>query len=557
MPYVITGGCCNDAACTTVCPVDCIHPTPGERGFATAEMLYIDPDTCIDCGACVPVCPVDAIKADDDLTGPNARFIEINAEYFAHPRPLDLLPIDPAPLLPADAGKLRVAIVGSGPAALYAAQELLNKSGVEVDVYERLPTPWGLVRAGVAPDHQMTKTVIESFRTMTSKPNFRMHLNVEIGRHLNHGDLLQHHHAVVYAHGASRERRLDIPGADLPNSLAATAFVGWYNGHPDHLDVQCNLEVDRAVIIGNGNVALDMARILVSKIDVLQTSDMADHAVDALRHSTVREVVVVGRRGPTQAAFTASELLALTHLPNVDVIVDPRDLEAENQANVVAESGVSASVSFKRRLLEELAGAIPVPGNKRILLRFLASPVAVQGEDHVTGVRLTRNTLAVDAAGAIRARSTGHDEDIEAGLLLHSVGYRGVAIDGVPFDDHRGVIPNDRGRVLDEAGHPLAGVYATGWIKRGPSGVIGTNKVCAQQTVTRIFEDFVAGQLSAPSAGADELDSLLRDRQPSSFGLEGWRAIDAEELKRGAARAKVRAKVVDVAEMLSIVDARR
>lgn len=555
MPYVITQGCCNDASCTAVCPVNCIHPTPDEQGFSDAEMLYIDPDSCIDCGACIPVCPVDAIKADDDLTESNLRYLDINADYYKH-HPLipPAAPRNPSPLLPQGGEPLRVAIVGSGPAACYAAQELLTRTGVEVDMFERLPTPWGLVRAGVAPDHQGTKAVTGLFRTMTTKPGFQMHLYVEIGTHLSHQELLDHHHAVVYAHGAARERRLNITGVDLPGSVAAGAFVSWYNGHPDFADLSYDLSCDRAVIIGNGNVALDVARILVMDVDVLSASDMAHHAVEALRHSNIREVVVVGRRGPAQAAFTGSELLALTQLSGVDVIVDPEDLVLDDMTRADLEGpDVNAATLFKFTLLNELAARKPVEANKRILLRFLSSPIAVTGDDRAAGVRLVRNTLYRDAAGTVRARPTEQEQTLDAGLVLHSVGYRGLAVSGVPFDEIRGIIPNEAGRVFDaDTGQPVPGVYATGWIKRGSTGVIGTNKTCAQATVSCILEDFAAERLPAPQAGCSELCDLIGERQPLSFGIDGWHAIDSVEQERGAAQDKVRAKVVDIKEMLAI-----
>jgi ferredoxin--NADP+ reductase len=560
MPYVITQGCCNDASCTAVCPVNCIHPTPDEQGFSDAEMLYIEPDTCIDCGACVPVCPVDAIRADEDLTDVNLRYLEINADYYKH-RPLTPTAptASPPPSVPQRGDPLRVAIVGSGPAACYAAQELISRTGVEVDMFERLPTPWGLVRAGVAPDHQGTKAVTEVFRATTSKPGFRLHLNVEIGTHLSHRELLDHHHAVVYAHGAARERRLNIPGVGLPGSVAAGAFVSWYNGHPDFADLSYDLSGERAVIIGNGNVALDVARILVMDVDVLNASDMAHYAVEALRHSNIQEVVVVGRRGPAQAACTGSELLALTQISGVDVIVDPEDLVLDDVTRADLEGpDVTAATMFKIRLLNELAAKKPAKGPKRIVLRFLSSPIAVTGDDRAAGVRLVRNTLYRDAGGMVHARPTEEEQTLEADLVLHSVGYRGIAVSGVPFDEMRGIIPNEAGRVVDaDTGQPVPGVYTTGWIKRGSTGVIGTNKQCALETVSRILEDFAAERLAAPQAGRRELSELLGERQPLSFGIDGWHAIDAVEHERGAAQKKVRAKVVDIKEMLAIADAHR
>jgi ferredoxin/flavodoxin---NADP+ reductase len=560
MPYVITQGCCNDASCTTVCPVDCIHPTPDEEGFSDAEMLYIDPDSCIDCGACVPVCPVDAIRSDEELTELNLRYLEINADYYTH-NPVTRMAAsrDPTPSLPPACEPLRVAIVGSGPAACYAAEELLTLGEVQVDMFERLPTPWGLVRAGVAPDHQGTKAVTEMFQATTAKPGFQIHLNVEVGIHLTHHELLEHHQAVIYAHGAAGERRLEIPGAELPGSIAAGTFVGWYNGHPDFADLSYDLSGGRAVIIGNGNVALDVARILVMEPDVLSASDMPHHAVEALRHSNIREVVIVGRRGPTQAAFTGSELLALSQLSGVDVIVDTRDLAIDDVTRFDLDNpNAEPSTVFKFKLLSELAEKAPVAGNKRIVLQFLTSPVAVMGDERVTGVTLVRNTLVRDADGTVRARPTVDHRILNADLVFHSVGYRGQRVTGVPFDELRGVIPNDGGRVVDpDTAQPVTGVYTTGWIKRGSTGVIGTNKQCAHETVSRILEDVAAARLPAPRVGRRELAEVLRRRQPLSFGIDGWHAIDAVERQRGVAQDKVRDKVVKVEEMLAIAHAHR
>lgn len=557
MPYVITQGCCNDASCTTVCPVDCIHPTPDERAFSNAEMLYIDPDTCIDCGACVPACPVDAIKADDELTELNLRYRNINADYYArHPVTRAAAPLEPAAVLPSGSAPLSVAIVGSGPAACYAAEELLSLGRVHVDMFERLPTPWGLVRAGVAPDHQGTKAVTELFEATATKPGFRIHLNTEIGTALTHQELLAHHHAVVYAHGAAAERRLDLPGAEKSGSIAASTFVRWYNGHPDSAELSYDLSGERAVVIGNGNVALDVARILVMDRELLATSDMPGHVVEALRHSNIREVVVLGRRGPAQAAFTASELLALSQLAGVDVIVDPSDLTLDEPT--VADPDTGAATVLKLDLLAELADRAPVAGNKRVVLRFLSSPTALVGEDRVTGVTLARNALVRDADGSVHARPTQDTRLISAELVFHSVGYRGQRMAGVPFDELRGVIPNDGGRVIDpDTAQPVTGVYTTGWIKRGSTGVIGTNKQCARETVSRILEDVAAERLPAPPAGREEFAELLAERLPLSFGVEGWRAIDAVERQRGAARNKVRDKLITVEEMLVVADVDR
>ncbi|MFD4294260.1 4Fe-4S binding protein [Rhodococcus sp. NPDC058505] len=553
MAFVITQPCCNDASCTEVCPVDCIHPTPDERAFKSTEMLYIDPESCIDCGLCVDACPVNAIFRDDDLPASMERYASINADYFAAG---DLEDAAPGPSLkfPKNVDEpFRVAIVGAGPSGFYAARELLafKRSGIEVDMFDRLPTPWGLVRAGVAPDHPETKAVTDLFAEVSRRPGFRMHLNVEVGTHISHAELLEHHHAVIYTVGAPSDRHLGIAGEELPGSLAATEFVAWYNGHPDYAARDFDLTGKRAVIVGNGNVALDVARLLVLDPDTLAKTDMAQHAVDALRDSAIEEVVLLGRRGPAQAAFTNPELLALGHLPGVDVVVDPAELELDEVS--AAEVAANPAKKLKLDILREYA-ARPLSGHpKRIVLRFLVSPVEVQGTDHVTGLVVARNEMVADESGAMRARSTDDTEVLETGLVLRSVGYRGVPVPDLPFDESRGTISNVGGRVTEVGTDvPVPGTYTAGWIKRGPSGVIGTNRQCAHDTIALILEDLTAERLDTPKADRDALVALLADRQPDEVDWAGWKLIDARERELGKAAGRPRIKLLDVAEMVSI-----
>lgn len=552
MAFVITQPCCNDASCTEVCPVDCIHPTPDERDFKSTEMLYIDPETCIDCGLCVDACPVDAIFRDDDLPEAMTRYSTINADYFADNEPEYA---DPAPALKfpkTDQDPFRVAIVGSGPSAFYAAGELLafKRSGIEVDMFDRLPTPWGLVRAGVAPDHPETKSVTDVFAEVARRPGFRLHLNVEVGKHLTHEDLLAHHHAVIYAVGAPSDRHLGIPGEDLPGSLAATEFVAWYNGHPDYADRSFDLTSSRAVIVGNGNVALDVARLLVLDPDVLDKTDMAPHAVEALRQSSIEEVVLLGRRGPAQAAFTSPELLALGQLPDVDIVVSAADLELDDSS--AAEVDTSPAKRLKITLLREYA-ARPLAGHrKRIVLRFLTSPVEVQGTDHVTGLLVARNEMVVGEDGTMRARTTEQTELLETGMVLRSVGYRGVPVAGLPFDEARGTISNVGGRVTELDGEPVPGTYTAGWIKRGPSGVIGTNRQCAHDTIALILEDLAADRLDPPKGDREAFAALVAERQPDEVDWTGWKAIDARERELGKAAGRSRVKLLDLDEMVAL-----
>lgn len=551
MAHVITQSCCNDASCVPVCPVGCIHPAPGEPGFGTTEMLYIDPATCIDCGVCVPECPVDAIVRDDQLTGTNERYRELNAAFYErNPITQALTPVtlNPPVVLP---GPLRVAIVGSGPAGSYAATELLSHPGVEVSVFDRLPTPWGLVRAGVAPDHPSTKAVTELFERTIDNRRVTFHLNVEIGTHISHDELLEHHHAVVYAYGASSDRRLDIPGEDLPGSLAATQFVNWYNGHPDFADLEVDLSGKRAVVVGNGNVALDVARILVRDPDELAATDIADHALKALRESKIEEVVVLGRRGPAQAAYTTPELLGLRDVTGVEAVTVPAEAEMDDLSRDWANAeDAPASRAIKARLASELATQAS-SGVRRIVLRYLTSPLELLGTDSVTGIRIGHNSLVPADNGDLAAAPTGTEELLEAGLVIRSVGYRGRAIDGVPFDERRAVVPNVGGRVVGSDGTPMPGIYTTGWIKRGPSGVIGTNKQCAKETVANLLADFAAGQLAEPTLTAADLEALVGGREPDVMGVEQWRAIDRVERERGRATGKARNKIADRSELLA------
>lgn len=523
MAYVITQNCCKDASCVPVCPVDCIRPAEGGLDSASAEMLYIDPESCIDCGACFEECPVGAIHYEEDLPGDQQRFKELNAAYF------ERHPLEPASVPAAtsrarvEAGSLRVAIVGSGPAACYAAAELIDVDGVEINLFERLPAPFGLIRAGVAPDHQHTKSVVDIFERAFTSPRFTGHFNVEVGRTINHDELLAHHHAVIYAVGAATSRRLGIDGEDLMGHHAAAEFVGWYNGHPDHAGHQFDLSGERAVIVGNGNVALDVARVLLMDRAALARTDIAQHTLDALDDSAIREVVVLARRDIGHAAFSVGEFLALGHLDGVDVIVDPADLPSDDGHDDV-------ETSFKLAIAREYAHRAPVPGNKRVTFRFGATPVAVLGTDRAEGLQISSELHGTEV--------------IETSLILRSIGYRGLPVAGLPYDEDSGTVPNDSGRVVP-------GTYVTGWIKRGPRGVIGTNRLCAEQTVAQLWADFDAGLLTRDVEGRESLDALLAARGAEPLGWSGWRAIDAAERDRGVQAARPRVKFVSVEEMLS------
>lgn len=505
MTYVVTQSCCSDASCVTACPVNCIHPAPGEPGFAEAEMLYVDPAACMDCGACTTACPVGAVVPHTALTDAQLPFLELNASYYREHPHADRRPLAPVEVLPrlGERRPIRVAVVGAGPAGLFTADELLRQPTVEVDVLDRLPTPYGLVRAGVAPDHARTKDVTRLFARIEEQPGFRYLLGLEVGTDITHAQLRSSYDAVVYATGSGTGRTLDVPGGGLPQSVTATDVVAWYNGHPDHLEPPIALDAERVVVVGNGNVALDVARVLTADPDLLARTDTADHALAALRESAVREVVVVGRRGPEHAAFTLPELIGLRGLDGVDVVVE----------------GPVAATSEKTRILAELAGRPARGHDRRILLRFGTTPVEVLGDDRVRGVRV---------------QSSGGREDLASGAVVAAIGYRARAVPGLPFDDHAGRVPSDRGRVE-------AGVYVAGWVKRGPRGFIGTNRSCAEETAARVFEDIDAGRLAPPTAA----------RPTAPLDLTGWRAIDAREREAGAAERRPRVKITDRDALLS------
>lgn len=541
MPHIITQSCCNDASCVEVCPVDCIHPRPDERGFASAEMLFIDPQACVDCGACIPVCPVDAITTSDQVDERNAVFVDINAVLAAGNSPT---PVDrPSRLQVHEVGPLRVAVVGAGPAGLYAADHLLTETGVtaEVTVIDRLPSPWGLVRAGVAPDHFTTRNVTDVFRGTASRPGFAYRLGVEVGRDVTHEQLLEHHDAVIYAYGASGDQRLGIPGEDLPGSHPAVELVAWYNGHPDYADHTFDLSAERAVVVGNGNVALDVARILAMDPERLAGTDIADHALEALRASRVREVVVLGRRGVDHAAYTVPELHGLTQIGDVRLELD---------GPLTPSADLDAVATLKRRLLADGVAATRGHDSRAIVLRFLRSPLEVLGSDRVEGVRLVRNELVAGPDGVARAKPTGDVEDLECGLVIRAVGYRGKALEGLPYDDARGVVPNENGRVLGADGSPLPGTYVTGWIKRGPSGVIGTNRHCARETVDQLLADARAGLLAGPkSRDSAGFESILAGAAGPVVDREGWDRIDDAERSAGEASGRPRVRFVTVADL--------
>ncbi|WP_066665210.1 MULTISPECIES: 4Fe-4S binding protein [unclassified Sphingomonas] len=550
MTHVILQHCCVDGACVDVCPVNCIHPLTGELEAEQAEMLYIDPATCIDCGACADICPVGAIASDYDLEEADERFIELNAAYFEQPGARDYTPRRRPGAFPASRASsetLRVAIVGTGPAACYAATELLERrgDGVRVEMFDRLLTPGGLARFGVAPDHLATRTIVDRFERLFDDPRVTLRLGIEIGRDIAAADLATAYDAVIYAVGAGAERAMELAGGSLPGSLSATEFVGWYNGHPDFADHRFDFSAKRAIVIGNGNVALDVARILAQEVERLHRSDIAAHALTALRDSSISEIVVLGRRSPLEAAFTLPELLGLHGRDDFSLWTDfPTELGA---MLLDAQATRSAPWSARRKLaaIHDLPRQ-PASGGKSIRLSFLRTPEAVIGEERASALRQRVNRLELDENGT-RITASDHSIVEDAGLIVRAAGFRGVAIAGTAFDDQRGIMPNVGGRLMDpDTGAVRQGHYVTGWIKRGPSGSMGTNKSCARETVAALLDDLEAGLLA----------DTVRDRPllhlPEHATITQWRAIDAHERAQGRRTGRPRVKLVDRAELRRI-----
>ena len=449
---------------------------------------------------------------------------------------------------------LRVAIVGAGPSGFYAAEHILKDGDVhaQVDLFDRLPTPFGLVRGGVAPDHPKIKSVIRVYEKTAARDGFRFFGNVKVGHDIEVEDLERLYHAIVFTVGCETDRQLGIPGEDLPGSHAATSFVGWYNAHPDYAEGEWDLSCERAVVIGNGNVAMDVARMLALTDHELRQTDTADHAIEMLDRKGIREIVVLGRRGPAQAAFTNPEIKELGEMEDADVIVDPDDVELDPASAAYLESDeADKTTRVNVETLREFSQRRPEGKRQRIVLRFLASPVEIKGDGKVESIVVGRNEL-VEEGGSLRAKDSGEREELECGLVLRSVGYTGVPIEGVPFDEKRGLILNEGGRVLDshDSGHKC-GHYTAGWIKRGPSGVIGTNKKDALETVRHLLADVESQTLLEPaSPDPSAVEDLLAERNVRYVSFEDWQAIDQAEVGRGEPHGRPRVKFVRVEEML-------
>jgi ferredoxin/flavodoxin---NADP+ reductase len=456
-----------------------------------------------------------------------------------------------------EAQPLRVAIVGAGPTGFYTTDQLFRQPGlvVDVDLYDRVPTPYGLVRAGVAPDHQKIKAVTAAFDKVAAHPRFRFFGGVELGRHLSVDDLRAHYHMIVYTTGAQTDRRMGIPGEDLQRSHAATEFVAWYNGHPDYRDLTFDLSQERAAVVGVGNVAADVARILSRTPEELAATDIADYALEALSASRIREVYVLGRRGPAQAAFTNPEVRELGELAGADVSAIADEVEPDELTRQALEHAPDRGTQKKVEILKEFARRTPTGKPKRLVMRFLVSPVELldDGRGAVGRMRLVKNRLYATATGTLQPKATGELEELPVGLVFRSVGYRGVPLPGVPFNDDWGVILNEKGRVLDpQTKQPLVGQYTAGWIKRGPTGVIGTNKPDAAETVTGMLEDLARDIHLRPSDATPEaVERMVRERQPQYVSYQDWLRLDDIETRRGKETGRPRVKFTRVKDMLA------
>jgi ferredoxin--NADP+ reductase len=451
---------------------------------------------------------------------------------------------------------LRAAVIGAGPSGFYAAAALLKEQGhtVTVDMFDRLVAPHGLVRYGVAPDHQNIKAVAKTYDRTAAEGGFRYFGNVEFGKHLTHDELRKHYDVIVYATGAQSDRRLGIPGEDLPNSLSATEFVAWYNGHPDFAGLQPDLSVDAAIVVGVGNVAMDVARILAKSVDELKGTDITPAALEALGKSNIKDIYIVARRGPAQVKFTNAEVREFGHLDLADPIVLDGELRLDRASSAAIEGDTSMQKNLDYLRAYAEIGSTGKP--RRVHFRFLLSPVEIIGEDgRIVAVKMEKNQLRAVAGGDIAATGTGQYETIPAGMILRSVGYKGSPLPGVPYDARKGTIPNELGRVIDPAADKVVrGEYVVGWAKRGPTGVIGTNKPDAIESVNSMFEDLQKGKLhGCEDPRPDAVVELLKDRGVRYVTADQWRAIDAAEVTAGKAQGKPRLKLVTAEEMLEVL----
>jgi len=454
---------------------------------------------------------------------------------------------------------LRVAIIGSGPSGFYAADHLQKQADlvVEIDMFDRLPTPYGLVRGGVAPDHQKIKSVTKVYEKIAAKENFRFYGNVEFGADVTHADMQKRYHALIFTTGAQTDRRLNIPGEDLPGSHPATEFVAWYNAHPDFKDCEFDLTCKAAAVVGIGNVAMDVARILARSESELHQSDIADYAMAALLKSDIETIYILGRRGPVQAAFTDPEIKEMGEMEIANVVVGPDEVKLDPASQSIYDRGDDAIIHRNMEHLRHYAENPETGKPKKIVFRFCVSPVEIIGTDKVEAIKIVKNELYQDDKGDIKAKATDQFETIPVGLVFRSVGYRGVALPGVPFNESWGTIPHDKGRVMTQPkdGQQVTGDYVAGWIKRGPSGVIGTNKPDSVETVETLLEDMRAGKINSPtSATREALEALLNERGVRFVTFDDWLILNDIELARGMEQGRPRIKFTSVEEMLAALE---
>ncbi len=458
---------------------------------------------------------------------------------------------------------VRIGIVGSGPAGFYAADFLLRAKNlaVHVDMFDRLLTPFGLVRAGVAPDHQKIKSVTKMFDRVARRPGFRFFGNVTLGKHINVPELADFYHALIYATGAQTDRNLPIPGIELINSHTATEFVAWYNGHPDFKDREFDLSQENVAVIGMGNVAVDVARILAHSHERLAETDIADHALEALKDSKVRNIYILGRRGPAQAAFTVPEIRELGKLEECQTVALSSEVQLDPLSQLEVEQSGNKTLTTKLQIIDSFVDQTSQGKPKRLTIRFLVSPTELIGntEGRIVKMRLSQNELYADDQGNLRSRSTDHHEELDIGLVFRSIGYYGVPLSYVPFRDDWGIIPNEAGRIEDmDTGRQIEGHYVVGWIKRGPTGVIGTNRPDAKETVELLLNDVMAAKHLHPvRTQPEQIVAELRTRQPDLITYEDWLCLDAEEIRRGAAQGRPRVKFTSSEAMLAVLKAQR
>ena len=434
---------------------------------------------------------------------------------------------------------VRIAIIGAGPSAFYAAAALIKQDDVEVrvDIFDRLFAPYGLVRYGVAPDHPRIKSVAALYEKTALDPRVRFFGCVEFGKHMTLDDLRPLYDQVVFATGAQSDRNLNIPGEDLPGSMSATEFVAWYNSHPDYKDLKPNLDVEGVVVVGVGNVAMDVARILAKSYDELKETDIADHALEALKDSKVKNIYVLGRRGPAQAKFTNPEIKEFGHLEVADPVVLPDELklDPDSQKAVDGDRLTRQNVEFLTEYSSRGLGEKP----RKVHFRFLVSPIEITGNGKVEAVKIERNRLVSTADGYLNCEGIGKFETLPAGMVLRSVGYYGVALPGVPYNKKKGTIPNDHGRVLNNDGDQLPGAYVVGWAKRGPTGVIGTNKKDAEETVALMLEDVKnLRRVGQPQ----DIAEFLKTRDCNPVRFDDWQKMNTAEIERGKPGNRPRVK---------------